>query len=149
MGDFPSNERVAGFMVEKLRAEGFAVEVYEKEGLGRHDFSVGTFRSRYDLVLYLGNVENTSNQVTNRLRWHTFFGNGNNCSWFAKEVPVLFVSLANPYHLVDVPMIQTYINCYANDNIVLDALVEKLMGRSPFRGSSPVDPFCGKDYLQY
>ncbi len=149
MGDFPSNERVAGFMAEKLRAEGFAVEVYEKEGPGRHDFSVGTFRSRYDLVLYLGNVENASNQVTNRLRWHTFFGNGNNCPWFAKEVPVLFVSLANPYHLVDVPMIQTYINCYANDNIVLDALVEKLMGRSPFRGSSPVDPFCGKDYLQY
>lgn len=32
---------------------------------------------------------------------------------------------------------------------VQDALVEKLMGRDTFRGKSPTDPFCGKEYLQY
>lgn len=149
MGDFPSNERVADTMADLLGKEGFDVTVYEKEKPGPHDFSVATFRSKYDLVLYLGNVENASNKVTNRLSWHTFFGNGDNCPWFVKEVPTLFVSLANPYHLIDVPMIQTYINCYANDNIVLEALTEKLMGRSTFKGRNPVDPFCGKEYLAY
>ena len=149
LGDFPSNERVTAFVAEKLSAEGFAVTVYEEEKPGKHDFSVTTFRENYDLVLYLGNVENASNKVTNRLHWHTFFGNGNNCPWFVKERPVVFASLGNPYHLIDVPMIQTYINCYSNDDIVLEALVEKLMGRSPFQGTSPVDPFCGKEYLSY
>jgi beta-N-acetylhexosaminidase len=125
------------------------VTIYEEEKPGKHDFSVSGFRARCDLVLYLGNVENASNKVTNRLHWHTFFGNGDNCPWFVKERPVLFASLGNPYHLIDVPMIQTYINCYANSDLVLEALVEKLMGRSPFKGASPVDPFCGKEYLSY
>ena len=43
----------------------------------------------------------------------------------------------------------TYINCYSNNSETLDALTEKLMGRDTFRGRSPVDPFCGKDYLRY
>ena len=149
MGDFPGTKRVTESFAEKLRTEGFDVEIYEKEQPGRHDFSVNTFRSKYDLVLYLGNIENESNHVTNRLTWHTFFGNGNNCPWFVKERPTLFVSLANPYHLIDIPMIQTYINCYSNSEFILEALIEKLMGRSAFTGKSPVDPFCGKEYLKY
>lgn len=149
LGNFPSNERVTARMKEKLENEGFEVEVYEPEKPGPHDFSVETFRSKYDLVFYVGNVENASNHVTNRLNWHTFFGNGNNCPWFVKEKPVLFVSLGNPYHLVDIPMIQTYVNCYANDDVVIDAMIEKVMGRSPFKGKSPTDPFVGKEYLKY
>jgi beta-N-acetylhexosaminidase len=66
-----------------------------------------------------------------------------------EEKPTVFVSLANPYHLVDVPMIRTYINCYSNNDSVLEMLVEKLMGRSAFKGVSPVDPFCRKEYLRY
>ena len=149
MGEFPGTKRVTESFADRLRAEGFEVEIYEKEQPGRHDFSVTTFREKYDLVLYLGNIENESNHVTNRLSWHTFFGNGNNCPWFVKERPTLFISLANPYHLVDIPMIQTYINCYCNSEFILEALLEKLMGRSPFVGQSPVDPFCGKEYLKY
>ena len=38
---------------------------------------------------------------------------------------------------------------YCNNNETLDALVEKLMGRDTFRGKSPTDPFCGKEYLRY
>ena len=46
-------------------------------------------------------------------------------------------------------MMKTCINCYSNNAETLDALMEKLMGRDTFRGVSPVDPFCGKDYLRY
>ena len=46
-------------------------------------------------------------------------------------------------------MIKTYVNCYSNNTETLDALVEKLMGRDSFRGASPTDPFCGKEYLRY
>ena len=40
-------------------------------------------------------------------------------------------------------MIRTIINCYNNSDAVLDALMDKLTGRCPFTGISPVDPFCG------
>ena len=46
--------------------------------------------------------------------------------WFVQEVPTIFISMANPYHLIDVPMIKTYINCYSNNDACLVALVNKI-----------------------
>lgn len=149
LGDFPSNERVLNTFDALLANEGFQVERYVKEDFATADFRVERFREQYDLVIYLGNVENASNKVTNRLSWFTFWGNGNNVPWFVEERPVLFISLANPYHLVDVPMIKTYVNAYSNHDAMLKAVVEKLMGRSAFTGRSPVDPFCGKEHLAW
>ena len=149
MGDFESNERVLNTFQTLLEKEGFQVERYVPEDFMTAKFDVHTFREKYDLVIYLGNVENASNKVTNRLNWFTFWGNGNNVPWFVEERPVLFVSLANPYHLIDIPMIKTYVNCYSNSDTVLSSLMEKLMGRSAFVGKSPVDPFCGKNYLAW
>lgn len=149
MGDFDSNGRVINTFEALLKREGFEVEQYVHEDFMTAKFDVHTFREKYDLVIYLGNVENASNKVTNRLSWFTFWGNGNNVPWFVEERPVLFISLANPYHLIDVPMIKTYINAYSNSEVILRAVVEKLMGRSEFTGVSPVDPFCGKPYLAW
>ena len=149
MGDFPSNERVLESFRSKLVKEGFDVTIYEPENFETAKFDVGTFKKSYDLVIYIGNVENASNKVTNRLSWYTFWGNGNNVPWFVAERPVMFISLANPYHLIDVPMIKTYINGYSNSEYVIESVVEKIMGRSAFTGKNPVDPFCGKEYLKW
>ena len=149
LGDFPSNERVLRRFHEKLEGEGFEVTEYVHENFETAKFDVRTFRDTYDLVLYIGNVENASNRTTNRINWFTFWGNGNNVPWFVCERPAVFVSLANPYHLVDVPMIGTYVNGYSNSDYVIDAVMEKLMGRSSFQGKSPVDPFCGKEWLKW
>ena len=149
LGECESNDRVIHQFEKRLQDEGFSVELYQRESFETAKFDVHTFKDKYDLVIYLGNVENESNKVTNRLSWYTFWGNGNNVPWFVKERPVLFISFANPYHLVDVPMIKTYINAYSNNENVIDAVVEKIMGRSPFQGKSPVDPFCGKEYLRW
>lgn len=149
MGDCPSNERVISRFEQLLKNEGFKVERYVQEEFFTMAFDVRTFRDKYDLVIYLGNVENESNRVTNRLNWFTLWGHGNNVPWFVKERPAMFISLANPYHLVDVPMIKTYINCYSNSDYILDAVMDKIMGRSPFLGKSPIDPFCGKEHLKW
>ncbi len=149
LGDCPSEARIAAYMQEKLTKEGFSVTLYQKEDFATYQFGVKPFTDQYDAVLYLGNIENASNKTTNRINWFTFWGHGNNVPWFVHEVPTVFCSLANPYHLVDVPMIKTYVNCYSNNTETLDALVEKLMGRDTFRGTSPTDPFCGKDWLKY
>ena len=149
LGDYPSSARVQETWTRLLEKEGFTVIPYERESFETAKFDVHTFLDSYDMVLYIGNMENASNQVTNRYQWYTFWGNGNNCPWFTAEVPVLYVSMANPYALIDVPQIQTYINCYSNHDGVIEACLEKLMGRSEFKGKNPVDPFCGKEHLTY
>ena len=149
LGGCPSEARIAAYMKDKLEAEGFEVTLYQPEDFATYRFGVKPFTDAYDAVLYLGNVENASNKTTNRIHWTTFWGHGNNVPWFVHEVPTVFAALANPYHLIDVPMIPTYINCFSNNAETLDALVEKLMGRDTFRGKSPTDPFLGKPHLKY
>ena len=153
LGKCPSKERVARRFIEDMEKEGFTMIPYEEEVFDfskpMHMETVEEFRSKYDLVIYIGNVENASNKTTARLNWHAPYGAGNNIPWFVEVVPTLFISLQNPYHLLDVPMVKTYINAYSNHNGMIDTVVEKLLGRSPFTGVSPVDPFCGKDYLKY
>ena len=154
MGKSPSEKRVAERFIADMEKEGFSMIPYEEETF---DFMSGSlkfetveeFRAKYDLVIYIGNVENASNKTTARLNFHTLFGAGNNIPWFVEVVPTMFISLQIPYHLLDVPMIKTYINCYSNHDAMIDAVVEKILGRSPFTGKNPVDPFCGKDYLAY
>lgn len=153
LGDCASNDRVIERFKKDMEAYGYELYPYEKEVF---DFSkplpfdtCASFKEKYDLVIYIGNIENASNKTTNRINWHTLFGLGNNMPWFVKEVPTVFISLQNPYHLLDVPMIQTYINCYSNHNDIIDAVIDKINGKSEFKGISPIDPFCGKEYLKY
>ena len=144
MGDFPSNERVTDYFVKKMTEEGFEVSIYQNEGPEVMRDSVGSLKERYDLIFYLANIETASNKTVSRLNWHTMFGLGNNMPWMVYEIPTLFVSLGNPYHLLDAAMIQTFINGYCNSEYVMDAVIEKIMGRETFVGKSPIDPFCGR-----
>ncbi|MFV0362862.1 MAG: glycoside hydrolase family 3 protein [Suipraeoptans sp.] len=149
MGDCTSNERVCEFFKNRLIAEGFEITVYVPEGFEVMDDNVTDFKNRYDLILYIGNIETASNKTVSRLNWHTMFGLGNNMPWMVKEIPVLFISVGNPYHLLDVPMIKTYINGYCNSEYVIEAVIEKITGKSEFKGISPIDPFCGREELEY
>ena len=149
LGNYPSSKRIESRYKQLFEDEGFEVIIYEREDFGNMDFRVETFKKKYDAVVYVGNMQNASNQVTNRYQWHTFFGNGDNCPWFTAEVPVIYISHGNPYSLLDVPHIKTYINAYSNHDAVIDAVIEKLFGRSEFKGINPIDPFCGKEYLKY
>ncbi len=123
---------------ELLEREGFEVECYEPfddELHGSENLPKGR------LTLYMANFEQASNQTTVRINW---------CPKHALDIPrfineetSIFVSLANPYHLQDVPMVKTYINAYTATRTVIELVIEKLMGRSEFKGVSPVDAFCG------
>ncbi len=108
---------------------------------------VEEFKQLYDLYVYVANVETASNNTVIRLDWNVFFGVGDDAPWFTAEVPTLFISTQNPYHLFDAPMMKTYINAYDNNKFSRVALMDKLMGRSEFKGKSPVDPYCGNPYI--
>lgn len=129
---------VAELAQKYLEKQGFEVELYDPFADDLH----GTSRLTKDrLTLYFANYEQASNQTVVRINW---------CPKHALDMPrfiqdevSVFVSLANPYHLQDVPRIKTYINAYTATKDTIQLAIDKLMGRSQFYGVSPVDPFCG------
>ena len=110
---------------------------------------VEDMRKNYDLYVYVCNMTNASNNTTLRLNWNVVFGLGDDAPWLVAEVPVMMISTGYPYHLFDAPMVETFINAYSSEPQYRRAVIEKIMGRSTFKGISPVDPYCGKDYLKY
>jgi len=123
---------------EYLEKEGFEVSVFdiEKEELrGTKNLDKGK------LILYLANLETASNQTSVRINWakkHAL-----DSPRFINEIDYVFISFANPYHLIDVPRIKTYINSYTLNKEVVEASLKKILKKPKFKGISPVDPFCG------
>ncbi len=133
----------SAYFKEKLEKEGFAIDVFDRsrgmEGrMRRYDEVV----NKYDLVIYFCALLTKSNQSTVRIQWAEPFGA--DAPIYVPSIPTIFISTENPYHLLDVPRVKTFINGYTNTEEVIDAIIEKLMGRSAFRGESPVDVFCGR-----
>ncbi|BDR56560.1 glycoside hydrolase family 3 protein [Xylocopilactobacillus apis] len=136
---------VHNLFVDSLKKEGFNVSVLdpndEKMKKAMTKGAVSDLKSKFDTVIYFANVKTASNQTTVRLNWLKPMGY--NSPWFLNDIPTIFISIANPYHLQDVPMVKTYINAYTANEYVPPIVVEKLVGKSPFKGISPIDPFCG------
>ncbi len=136
-------EGAADNLIAKLKAKGFEITIFQPGG-GWEGMAtpVRDVYENYDLILYIANLATKSNQTIVRLEWAEPMGA--DVPVYMHSVPTVFVSLENPYHLLDVPRIKTFINTYGSTEEILDALVEKLSGASEFCGKSPVDAFCGK-----
>ncbi len=127
----------------RLEDEGFDVDVFKAKNVFEGEVDrTSDYIGVYDMILYVANLSTKSNQTTVRIEWAQPMGA--NCPHYLASIPTVFVSIENPYHLIDVPRVKTYINTYSSSDNALDALVEKLMGRSAFKGVSPVDAFCGR-----
>jgi beta-N-acetylhexosaminidase len=139
----PRGSSAAEKVGERLAQEGFTVEHFVVPDKPEGEMvPYADYVDRYDLVVYVADLETKSNQTQVRIQWSPPMGA--DVPIFVKSIPTIFVSMANPYHLLDVPRVRTFINTYDDSEVVLDKLVEKLMGRSAFIGVSPVDAFCGK-----
>jgi beta-N-acetylhexosaminidase len=136
-------EDVAKIVSTALEKEGFTVDVFKSiqgyEGMLKKYQDTA---DNYDLMIYVGNMATKSNQTTVRIEWAQPMGA--DCPIYQSVVPTIFVSFANPYHLLDVPRIRTYINAYKFKEANINAVIDKLLGRSEFKGKTPVDPFCGR-----
>ena len=95
----------------------------------------------YDKMIYFCALATKSNQTSVRIEWSQPMGA--NCPNYVTAIPTIFISVENPYHLLDAPRIKNFINAYTNTNEIIDAIIDKLMGRSEFKGTTPVDAFCG------
>jgi len=127
---------------EALHKEGFEVDVFlPSQGFEGMMTGFKDMADKYDLMLYIANMGTRSNQTTIRIEWAMPMGA--NVPIFVETVPTVFVSIENPYHLLDAPRVKTFINTYASTDTMLETLMDKLVGRSEFKGVSPVDAFCG------
>lgn len=94
---------------------------------------------KYDLII---NVANVNPGTVQRIVWPASKGTPD-IPFYIHEIPTIFVSVQCPFHLADVPQVKTYINTYDGKQETLESLVDKLIGEDSFRGTSPVDAYCG------
>ena len=149
-------EKVVDIMKDLLDEQGFEVTIWESTeekimklpederaaaiaNVYAQKRPISELTDHYDLIINLANVNPGTVQ---RIVWPASKGTPD-IPFYIHEVPTIFVSVQYPYHLADVPQVKTYINAYDSRKANLEVLVEKLMGRSEFKGESPVDAFCG------
>ncbi|MBE6939396.1 MAG: beta-hexosaminidase [Ruminococcaceae bacterium] len=123
--------------LEKIKAQ---IAAGEKPSLnlyfaGKH--AIADFVAQQDMVISLFDVANG----------HPSFGlakGGGEIPWYVHELPVVGISVNKPTMLADVPMLRTYINTYDANDDTMDALVDALLtGPEAFKGSDPIDSYCG------
>lgn len=143
-GGFKEGGSVTDSIMKQLQERGFEVTLFDQAHLDFHEVfeeGVADLQQKFDLALYVANVETASNQTTTRIDWvHLMAADA---PWFMKAIPTIFVSTANPYHLFDIPNVSTFVNAYTGNAETIQAVFDKLTGQSEFKGINPVDPFCG------
>ena len=133
--------------VKDLEARGFEVHLYDGSDEDRYTIGklpIREFKNRYDAIIYFMNVASSGSDSAVRITWP---GLRVTITMMIHDVPTMMVSVDNPYHLMDAPRIPTYVNAYNSSDLVVDTLVEKLVGESAFLGVSPVDPFSKKYFF--
>jgi len=154
MGGGAGKKRPVDKLCEKLCAKGFDAFIYESpldkmmkevEAGGKFNLNlyfagknaISEFVAGQDLVISFFDVGNG----------HPTFGmskGGGEIPWYVHEIPVVGISVNKPTMLADAPMLRTYINTYDSNDDTLDALVDALLtGPEAFKGTDPIDSYCG------
>ena len=154
MGMGGNRKSAAEKLCDRLQAKGFDAFIYEspiekmkkqmdagqKPDLNLYfagKNAISDFVAGQDLVISLYDVANG----------RPSFGlskGGGEIPWYVFELPVVGISVNSPTMLADVPMLRTYINAYDSNDDTMDALADALVtGVEAFKGSDPIDSFCG------
>lgn len=151
-----SAEHPADTMVAKLRERGYQAERYvsqlervqgkeadEVREILHNAYAgkspVADLTDNYDLVLSVADV-NGLGQPVERPYWPGTKGTLD-IPWYVHEVPTIVVSTGSPNLLADMPQVKTYINAFDDQDFTLDAVLEKLEGRSEFLGRPSTEMF--------
>jgi beta-N-acetylhexosaminidase len=102
--------------------------------------ATGDYADKYDAAFIFANVKGFAQEAAIRIKWSTPMAA--EIPWYVTEVPTVFVSLNQPNHLIDVPMVKTAIHTHADSVEAIRATIEKIMGRSEFQGTFNENVFC-------
>ena len=100
------------------------------------------FRRKYDVVFVFIYVKGYAQRNVERLSFSS--GHSMEMPWYTEEVPTVGVSLNYTNHLVDCANIHTFVNAYGPNRENIRAAVEKITGKSAFRGRADDTVFCGR-----
>lgn len=151
-----SGDPVKKVVIEELEAAGFHVDVcpnfHDLEAeQGPHwshmvkmmsHTSHEEFKKKYDVVFLVINVKGYAQENWVRLRWSC----NHSCElpWYNSEIPTVGISLNYTNHLIDVPQLHTFINAYAPERMHIRACIEKICGKSEFKGTANDKVFCDR-----
>lgn len=142
-------------LIEELETAGFEVhtepDYYELEMAGQNKDNRGRMMAKrsmekmhqqYDLCLVAISMKGYAQANNTRVVYSV--GHSYEIPWYVHEIPTVCVSLNYTNHLIDVPMMKTFINAYAPTREYVHALVEKLTGKSAFKGKYNDLVWCGR-----
>ncbi|MEO5314309.1 gluconokinase, GntK/IdnK-type [Pseudarthrobacter sp. CC12] len=139
---------------EELEVAGFEVSLFrtaeQREAAGEtgvnfmsiiSEEATGDYAEKYDAAFVFANVKGFAQEAAIRIKWSSPMAA--EIPWYVTEVPTVFVSLNQPNHLIDVPMVKTAIHAHAGTREAIRAAVEKIQGKSEFHGTFNENVFCG------
>ena len=100
------------------------------------------FKKKYDVVFVFIYIKGYAQRNVERLSWSS--GHSMEMLWYTEEVPTVGVSLNYTNHLVDCANIHTFVNAYGPNRENVRAAIEKITGKSGFRGTADETVFCGR-----
>ncbi len=154
MGGMGARKNPAQVLQDKLIEKGFDAFIYEgpiekmKKAIAAGEKpslnlyfagknAIADFKAEQDLVITLCDVMNG----------RPSFGlskGGGEIPWYVFELPVVGISVNAPTMLADIPQLRTYINAYDSKPSTMEALADALLtGKEAFKGTDPIDSFCG------
>ena len=138
---------------DELEAAGFEVSVFKdarqrqaegEENVYFHtvmaDEANGHYAEKYDAAIVFANVAGFAQEATVRIHWSTPMAA--EIPWYVTEVPTVFVSLNQPNHLIDVPMVKTLVHAHNPSREAIHAAVQKIVGASEFHGTFNENVWC-------
>ncbi len=137
-----AEKKLSENIINKFKNEGIEAEYINFRsnpllGLEFAQTPISIMKEKYDAIIYFASVKPASNLTNLNLNWYAMVGM--DAPGLICDIPTAFISLGNPYHLYDVPMIKNFINAYSDDELNMEILFDKIMGRTEFKGVSPVE----------
>ncbi len=135
-------EPIAFDLPQMLRDQGFDVTLYAP--------GLPIKPQDFDLMLFLLGEETLLTRGRVFLDWAKLMGNFHGAMdrhWH--DVPTAMISFGYPYMLYDAARMPCYINAYATMPSMQAAVVDCLLGRTPWNVISPIDAFCGQEDAKY
>jgi len=108
-------------------------EVTVNDGTSRVKGATLAYRNDVDAALILAEVVGYGAQNNYRIQWKTAMSN--ECPWYVWEVPTFMVSHNYTTHLHDASMVKCYVNAYHPNAANVAATLDKLEGKSSFKGT--------------
>lgn len=139
---------------EELERAGFEVHLFktaeQREAAGETEVNfmsiiseeaTGDYADKYDAAFVFACVLGFAQEAAIRIKWSSPMAA--EIPWYVTEVPTVFVSLNQPNHLIDVPMVKTAIHAHAGTREAIRATIDKIQGKSEFQGTFNENVFCG------